>query len=156
GACTTAVPAGGTCPQTFGGKIATATFTLKPSQLNWTLAGPVLPAAAGVQSCTAAGPCSIMAMDRNFTAPYVATWALSVQHAFSSAVSLEVAYVGDHGDRLAGIVDLNQPNLVTGVRPYATQYPYLQFINFLTHLDRSNYNGLQTTLTTRNFHNLSI
>ena len=147
---------GGTCPQTFGGTIATTTLTLKPSALNWTLAGPVLPAAAGAQSCTAASQCSILAMDRNFAAPYVATWTLSLQHAFSNTVSLETAYVGDHGDRLAGIVDLNQPNLATGIRPYATQYPYLQFINYLTNLDRSNYNGLQATLTARNYHNLSV
>ncbi len=156
GACTTAVPVGGTCPQTFGGTIATTTLTLKPSALNWTLAGPVLPAAAGAQSCTAASQCSILAMNRNFEAPYVATWTLSLQHAFSNTVSLETAYVGDHGDRLAGIVDLNQPNLATGIRPYATQYPYLQFINYLTNLDRSNYDGLQATLTARNYHNLSV
>ena len=156
GACTTAVPVGGSCPQTYGGTIATTTLTLKPSALNWTLAGPVLPAAAGAQSCTAASPCSILAMNRNFAAPYVATWTLSLQHAFSNTVSLETAYVGDHGDRLAGIVDLNQPNLATGVLPYATQYPYLAFINYLTNLDRSNYNGLQATLTARNYHNLSV
>jgi hypothetical protein len=156
GACKTAVPVGGTCPQTFGGTITTTTLTLKPSALNWTVAGPVLPAAAGAQSCTSGSPCSIMAMDRNFEAPYVATWTLSLQHAFSNTVSLETAYVGDHGDRLAGIIDLNQPNLATGVRPYAVQYPYLQFINDLTNLDRSNYNGLQATLTARNYHNLSV
>ena len=156
GACTTTPAPGAPCPQTFGGTIATTTLTLKPSQVNWTLAGPVLPAAAGTQSCTSGSPCNIMAMDRSFTAPYVATWTLSFEHAFSSAVSLEAAYVGDHGDRLAGIVDVNQPNLITGVRPYATQFPYLGFINFLTNLDRSNYNGLQATLTTRNFHRLSV
>lgn len=156
GACETAPAPGAPCPQTFGGTIATTTLTLKRSQVNWSLAGPVLPAAAGVQSCTAASPCNIMAMDRNFTAPYVATWTLSFEHAFSNAVSLEAAYVGDHGDRLAGIIDVNQADLTTGVLPYANQFPYLGFINFLTNLDRSNYNGLQATLTTRNYHNLSI
>ena len=156
GACTTTPAPGAPCPQTFGGTIATTTLQLKSSQVNWTLAGPVLPAAAGIQSCTATSPCSITSMNRNFSAPYVATWTLSMQHAFSNSVSLEVAYVGDHGDRLAGIVDLNQANPVTGALPYATQFPYLGFINYLTNLDRSNYNGLQSTLTTRNFHNLSV
>ena len=32
----------------------------------------------------------------------------------------------------------------------------LQFINYLTNLDRSNYDGLQATLTARNYHNLSV
>jgi hypothetical protein len=156
GACTTTPAAGAPCPQTFGGTIATTTLTLKPSQLNWTLAGPVLPAAAGPVSCTTASQCSIMAMNRDFKAPYVATWTVSLQHAFSNTLSMETAYVADHGDRLMGIIDLNQANPVTQVRPYATKFPYLQYINYLTNLDRSNYNGLQATLTARNFHSLSI
>jgi Carboxypeptidase regulatory-like domain/TonB dependent receptor len=153
----TVIPTGALINGTPGsGTIATTTLTLKPSQLNWTLAGPVLPAAAGPVSCSTASPCSIMAMDRNFKAPYVATWTLSLQHAFSNTLSMEAAYVGDHGDRLMGIIDVNQADPVTGVRPYATQFPYLQYINYLTNLDRSNYDGLQATLTARNFHSLSV
>jgi Carboxypeptidase regulatory-like domain/TonB dependent receptor len=153
----TVIPTGALINGTPGsGTIATTTLTLKPAQLNWTVAGPVLPAAAGPVSCSNASPCSIMAMDRNFKAPYVATWTLSLQHAFSNTLSLETAYVGDHGDRLMGIIDVNQADPATGIRPYATAFPYLQYINFLTNLDRSNYHGLQATLTARNYHNLSV
>src|SRR5207302_11099429 len=41
-------------------------------------------------------------------------------------------------------------------RPYSSQFPYLQFIHFMTNLDRSNYNALQTTLTARGYHGLGF
>jgi hypothetical protein len=95
-------------------------------------------------------------MDRNFRNPYVTNWTLGIQHAFTSDLSLDVAYVGNHGSRLPGIRDLNQPNLTTGVLPFANQFPYIGIINFLSNLYRSNYNGLQTTLTERTSHGLSF
>ena len=50
-----------------------------------------------------------MSVDRNITTPYVWNWTLSVQHAFTPNLSLEVAYVGNHGGNLTGIRDINQP-----------------------------------------------
>jgi hypothetical protein len=41
-------------------------------------------------------------------------------------------------------------------RPYNTQYPYLGFIDDYGNLDSSNYNGLQTVLTARNLHGLTL
>jgi hypothetical protein len=41
-------------------------------------------------------------------------------------------------------------------RPYLTKFPYLKYIMETANLDRSNYNGLQTTLTKRVSHGLSI
>jgi hypothetical protein len=101
-------------------------------------------------------PCNVSAMDRNFRNPYVINWTLGIQHAFTTNLSLDVAYVGDHGSRLPGIRDLNQPNLTTGVLPYATAFPYIGIINFLSNLYRSNYHGLQATLSQRPFHGLSF
>jgi hypothetical protein len=102
------------------------------------------------------GPCNVSAMDRNFRNPYVTNWTLGIQHAFNADLSLDVAYVGNHGSRLPGIRDLNQPNLTTGVLPYANAFPYIGIINFLSNLYRSNYNGLQATLTERTSHGLSF
>jgi hypothetical protein len=105
---------------------------------------------------------------------------------------LEVAYVGNHGSRLLGLINVNAPpagsgfcmnspltaaqiadgcvagaplTLDTGgpnakfeqdARPFNTRFPYLKDIIKTANLDRSNYNGLQTTLTTRVSHGLSL
>jgi hypothetical protein len=101
-------------------------------------------------------PCDIFAMNRNFRTPYVENWTLGIQHAFSSKLSLESTYVGNHGTILPGLYDVNQLNVATGVVPYATQYPYLGFINYYTNAYGSTYNGWQNTLTARNLHGLDF
>ena len=50
-----------------------------------------------------------MSVDRNLTTPYVWNWTLNLQHAFTPNLSLETAYVGNHGTNLTGIRDINQP-----------------------------------------------
>ena len=156
--------------QQGSGTIATTALTIPGPEVNWTLAGPVLPASSVI--CGSGGstgaPCSILAVDRNLRTPFVDTWMLDLQHAFSSNLSLEAAYIGNHGDRLIGITDVNQLNPqspaeiacgqceATAHRPYGIQYPYLQFINYVSNLDRSNYSGLQMNLTARNFHRNSF
>jgi hypothetical protein len=151
GACTTAVPIGSPCPQTFGGTIQTGTALLPGSSLNWD--GVVFPGGA-VLSCTVARQCSIGSVDPNLKTPYVVNWSFGVQHAFTSNLSLDMTYVGTHGDNLTGSIDLNQIDPATGLRPYATQYPYLQFINRFVNYAYSNYNSLQATLTKRVSHGL--
>src|SRR5207244_5695429 len=102
------------------------------------------------------GPCDTFAMNRNFRTPYVENWTLGIQHAFSGKLSLEATYVGNHGARLIGVVDLNQPDIANGstAQPFAAQYPYLNYINYLSNFYGSTYHGLQTTLTARNYHGL--
>jgi len=102
------------------------------------------------------GPCDTFAMNRNFRTPYVENWTLGIQHAFSGKLSFESTYVGNHGTRLAGVVDVNQADPATGVLPYAAQYPYLGYINNLSNYYGSTYNGWQNTLTARNFHGLDF
>jgi len=104
------------------------------------------------------GPCDTFAMNRNFRTPYVENWTLGVQHAFSGKLGLDVTYVGNHGVKLPGVVDLNQPAPTTGtpVLPFASQFPYLGFINYLSNFYGSTYHGLQTTLTARNYHGLDF
>jgi Carboxypeptidase regulatory-like domain/TonB dependent receptor len=101
-------------------------------------------------------PCNILGIDRNFRTPYVTTWNIGVQHAFTNNLSLDVAYVGNHGSKLLGIRDLNQPALGTSVLPFGAQFPYLGAINFMSNLYRANYNGLQVTMTQRLSHGLSF
>jgi carboxypeptidase family protein len=133
-------------------------------------------------------PCPIMTVDRNLTTPYVWNWTLNVQHAFTSNLSLEVAYVGNHGTNLTGIRDINQPPVGSGwgsgpggeltlclnsaplynncvvnnnggevtSQPFYAKFPFLNNIFQMANVYRSNYNGLQVTLNSRNYHGLSM
>jgi hypothetical protein len=116
-------------------------------------------------------------------------WNVGLQHAFTNTISLEVAYVGNHGKNLLGIINRNAPpvgagyclnnpltdaQIALGCAPgmppagvaapqieqaayrYFTQYPYLRYIVEIGNFDRSNYNGLQSTLTVRNSHGLNV
>ena len=154
--------------------IGSTTVTFSTPQLNWTSAGPIFPAAstAGFQCGNGLGtnpaPCSILAVNRNITQPSVYSWNLSIQHSLTNNLSLEVNYVGNHGSGLPGIVDLNQINPQSPAeiaclhcesitdRPYYSQYPYLKYIDYMSNIYSSNYNGLQATLTGRGYHGLSF
>jgi len=131
-------------------------------------------------------PCPIMTVNRGLTTPYVWNWTLNVQHAFTPNLSIEAAYVGNHGSNLTGIRDINQPPVGSGWpaaaitaciasgytdpnncapdstggeeanRPFATKFPYLSNIFQMGNVYRSNYDGLQVTLNARNYHGLSM
>jgi hypothetical protein len=135
-------------------------------------------------------PCAIMGVDRNIKTPYVWNWTLSIQHAITPNLSMEVAYVGNHGSKLTGIRDINQPPVGAGwpaasivactqdaivkgfydtqnnpdcqtadeqgPRPFNAKFPYLSNIFQMGNVYKSNYNGLQATLTARNFHGLNM
>jgi hypothetical protein len=83
-------------------------------------------------------------------------WNLGVQHAFGNNLSLELGYVGNHGDNLTGFKDINQLDLATGTRAYQAKFPYVQFLNETVNDSRSNYDSLQATLTKRLSHGLSF
>jgi hypothetical protein len=167
------VPTGATifdaaCPTGCAGvgNIFTTGVTLAgsgPGGLNWVdQTTPIYPSnVTGLVQCgdglgTNPGPCNTFAMNRNFRTPYVENWTLGIQHAFSGKFGLDVTYVGNHGTKLPGVVDLNQPNPATGAVPFAAQYPYIALINYLSNFYGSTYNGLQTTLTSRNYHGLDF
>ena len=117
-------------------------------------------------------PCPIMSVDRGLTTPYVWNWTLNLQHAFTSNLSMEAAYVGNHGSNLTGIRDINQPPVGSDYNPacadafinspdqlclpYNSKFPYLSNIFQMGNIYRSNYNGLQVTLNARNYHGLSM
>ena len=160
GACTTSVNIGKPCPQTFGGTLVDGTAQIPGAKLTWS--GPVFPTGLTL-SCTTAAPCSIGAVDPHLKTPYMVDWNLGVEHSFTSNLSLDVSYVGNHGGHLLGIMDVNQAALgsVTqtnpfGVRPYSAKFPWLQYINEVVNDAFSNYNSLQATLTERLSHGLDV
>jgi hypothetical protein len=164
------IPTGGVGVTPGGGNIAVGNITLNPTG-NWNT-GPLY-GSGGTINC-AANPCTIMSIDPNIRTPYVYNWTLNVQHAFTQSLSLEVAYVGNHGTDLVGIHDINQPTVGAGwtpaaiaagapdpnaeqaARPFNTKFPFLASIYQMGNIYKSNYNGLQMTLTGRNYHGFSF
>jgi hypothetical protein len=170
--------------QTAGGNIQVGSFTFAAGQVNWngsSVGGaPIFP--TGAVNCSPAytlpgstspgTPCSTVSVDPNLRTPYVTTWTMEIQHAFTNNLSLEVGYVGDHGTKLIGFSDINQPNpaLIPNptkctanptkceqpVRPFNSGFPYLASIYQLSNQDLSTYNSLQATLTQRTSHGLSF
>ena len=107
---------------TSGGTITTGNVTVK-NFLNASSLGHSRRAPLRRQYCqlrTGSGqrnpgsPCPVMTVDRNLTTPYVWNWTLSLQHAITANLSIEAAYVGNHGTNLTGIRDINQPPVGSG------------------------------------------
>jgi hypothetical protein len=145
----------------------------------WGVGGVTPPFAVSRVTCNPNTTCAIFGVDPNITTPYVTSWNANVQHAFTNNLSLEVAYVGNHGSNLMGVRDINQPAVGTGWsacitsgydptvcsggvgpeqsgRPFNSTFDYLSNIYQMANIYRSNYNGLQVTLNSRNFHGLNM
>jgi hypothetical protein len=157
GACTVAVVIGTPCPKTFGGTITVGTATIPGSLLNWN--GVVYPSSGLSIACTATNPCNVASIDPNLKNPYVVNWNFGIQHSFASDFSMDVAYVGNHGARLLGKLDMNEcavPNTGSCVRPLAATFPYVAYDLETVNDARSNYDSLQTTLTKRVSHGINF
>jgi hypothetical protein len=149
---------------TAGGTITAGNLAIPPVLPQWDSGSPLygnLSASTITCDPVNANPCPIMSVVRNLTTPYVWNWTLNVQHAFTPNLSLEVGYVGNHGTNLIGIRDINQEALGAdagpgqATRPFNAKFPFLSNIFQMGNLYKSNYNGLQATLTSRNYHGLS-
>jgi len=172
---------------TSGGTITTGNVTIKNflgPPIPWDSPSTPLYGSSAINCFDS--PCPVMTVNRGLTTPYVWTWTLNMQHAITPNLSLEMAYVGNHGSSLTGIRDINQPPVGSGWpaaaisaciasgytdpnncapdstggeeanRPFATKFPYLANIFQMANVYRSNYNGLQVTLNARNYHGLSM
>ncbi len=155
------------------GTIATASVSLPGAALNWngsSVGGASIFPTGQLQCGDGMGsdpaPCNTFAVDRNLRTPFVTTWTVDIERTLTKDLALEVGYVGNHGSKLVGVTDINQvdPNSPAEIacghceqagRPYFALYPYLGYIDYLSNLNISNYNGLQATLTQRLWHGLS-
>ena len=176
------VTAAGT--QQGSGTIALADATFPGGALNWNGSAvggaSIFPSGTQVQCGDGLGanpgPCNTFAVNRNLRTPYVTTWTLGLQRSLTNNLSLEVAYVGNHGTKLVSVTDINQPTVGSGWtaaalaapgggpdplaeqagRPFNAKFPYLANINYLSNQDKSNYQGLQVAATQRVAHGLSF
>jgi hypothetical protein len=160
-------PTGAVGVNPSGGTIAVGNLVIPGASLNYTTAGPVFPTGTINCSPTTGSPCEILAINRNLTTPYVTAWQLNVQRQLGTHISLEAGYVGNLGSNLIGIRDINQVDPASAAeiacghceqagRPFNPQFPFLSFIYNYANIYRSNYNGLQATLTGRDFYGLSF
>ena len=114
---------------TAGGTITTGNITVFPN-FPWDN-GPIYGNTTTINCFNR--PCPIMSVDQNLTTPYVWNWTFSLQHAFTPNLTLEMAYVGNHGGNLTGIRDINQPAVGSG-------WPAANIIECTTHLVNGHYN----------------
>ena len=187
---------GSSNPVTAGGTISAASFSYSgasaaPISASWKGNGPNTPLFPSFVACgdgatktstgVTPGQCSVVGIDRNIGTPMVTTWTVDLQRSLGNSLTLDVAYVGNHGD-LWGVKDINQPAPGTGwtasilaaceanpipgncapsaatetaARPYSAAFPYLKYIDVISKWETSNYNGLQAALTQRVWHGLS-
>jgi TonB dependent receptor len=117
-----------------------------------------------VGTCSPTVPCAIGGAASHLDMPMIMNWSFGVQHAITNNLTVDVNYVGTHGQHLFDFSDINQPapgantnpTVENGRRPL-TQYPWLSQIKVLGAITNvSNYNGLQIIATQRFHHGLSF
>jgi Carboxypeptidase regulatory-like domain len=183
------IPTAGIGVEPGTGNIATGLVVFPGSQLNWNATSPNTVFPTGTINCSptttvdgnTGNPCTILGVTQNLKTPYVYTYSLDVQHAINSKITLETAFVGNHGSKLVGIHDINQPTVGAGwsacvasgydpgicgggadpgaeqaARPFNAKFPFLGQTYQLGNIYRSNYDGLQVTLTGRDYHGLTF
>jgi hypothetical protein len=152
-----------------GGTIAAATISPDSTMMstNWQTGLPVFGnLSTSNLSCTdptiTGSACPVFGTVPNLVTPYVINWNLNVEKALWSSAVLTVAYVGNKGDKLYSIRDINQniyandqgvkaggsPDEQTG-RPFYSRFPTLSNIYQLGNGDNSIYHGLQVTARQR-------
>jgi hypothetical protein len=67
------------------------------------------PGTTGLQVGTPTAPCSTASFARDLRTPYVETWSLDLQRAITPNLSVDIAYLGNHGVKLYGTNDINTP-----------------------------------------------
>jgi Carboxypeptidase regulatory-like domain len=110
------------CPATPGGSNALGTATINGSSLNWNAPaggpGVFASSSAGISCGDGIGndpsPCDVMGINKNLRNPFAFNYNLSIQHQIGANLSVELAYVGNHGYRLLNFADVNQSPLGAG------------------------------------------
>lgn len=123
------------------------------------------PTGSGVPLCT--GPVfgnysasDVFTVSQKLRTPYIQNYNLDVEHQLGTRSSVMIGYVGSMGRKLFRNRDINQPDGLTGVRPFdfgpftsqGTQY---RIVNQLETTANSSYNSVQARWRVRNLRGLS-
>ena len=122
----------------------------------------IFPSAVGYP-CSAATPCGVFSVNRNFRPSYNENYNVNIERTLSPSVIAQIGYVGSGGRHLLSLLDINQarpgiyPDAASrnATRPYSTAYSQYGNINQIESIGTSNYNALQAQLRTQNWHRLS-
>jgi Carboxypeptidase regulatory-like domain/TonB dependent receptor len=107
------------------------------------------------------GSISISTYDKHYRPSDTQIWDLNIQRSITSAVILQIGYVGSKGTHLTGMFDINPalPNVSgspdTTTRPYYSQFPSFGVIDEARSNLGSIYHSLQTTLRVQSWHGLT-
>jgi hypothetical protein len=119
--------------------------------------------ACGPGTGTLPSPCKVAGVTSNLLTPMFYMWNLGIQHAITSSLTLDVSYVGNHGEHEFDFIDVNQPAPgAAGAaaeqlrRPYYGQFPWLSNVYQTNSFQISNYDAMQATLTQRISHGLNF
>ncbi|MBZ5665578.1 MAG: TonB-dependent receptor, partial [Acidobacteriia bacterium] len=153
-----------------GGTIAAATISPDPVKMseNWNSGAPVF-GDLSISSLTCSDPtasdgtsCPVFGTAKNLVTPYVINWNFNVEQTLWQNAAMTLTYVGNKGNKLYSIRDINQniyandqgvigggsPDEQTG-RPFYGQFPTLSNIYQLGNGSNSIYHGLQVTVRQR-------
>ena len=112
---------------TPGSQAGSGTVTYTAAQLAWNTTGPVFPATGRLSCGDGKKPdpaqCNAPFVDPNIRTPRILNWNLDIQRALTNTLTLDLAYVGNHGSGLPGNLDINAPPLGAGWTSAAAQTP---------------------------------
>ena len=105
----------------------------------------------------------LFSISQGFKTPTTQNFSVSVEQSLSRSAILSVGYVGSQARHQTSLRDINQVPFVAtpgnapiqSNRPFYKQFPNYGAINQLETIGNGNYNSLQATLRTQNFHGLS-
>ncbi|HUK25197.1 MAG TPA: TonB-dependent receptor [Terriglobales bacterium] len=134
---------------------------------NWQAGGPIFGDLSQPGQCAydpdngVYNPCPVFGVNRNIRTPYVINWNFNIEQALWKNAAITAAYVGNKGDKLYSIRDINQNIYANDFegdeqsgRPFVNQFPYLSYIDMLGNSDDSIYHGLQVTVRQNTSHGL--
>jgi len=113
----------------------------------------------------AGGFTSLYSVSQHFHTPYTYNFNLNIQQALGRSAIVQVGYVGSQSRHLLELIDLNQSALGSDfnpgdfdqngnniTRPYYAKFPQYGVIDEMQTRANSNYNSLQASLRTSNWH----
>jgi len=106
-------------------------------------------------------PFDVNSIAHNQKTPNTQTWNLNLQQELSRNLVLQIGYVGNKSTHQLQQLDINQPtpgdpDTAQLRRPFNTQFPDLRQINTISSVGWANYNALQASLRSTDFHGLTM
>ncbi len=143
-------------PAPGGGTIVATTLSPDRHDMSaaWKAGTPVFgDLSPSLATCSTDNLCPVFGTTKNLVTPYVINWNFNVQQELWPQAVLTMAYVGNKGNKLYSLRDINQNIAANDTegdeqsgRPFNTIYPTLSNIYQLGNGDNSIYHGLQVTV----------